>query len=90
MHIRPALQSEFAFLSNLAAQSEAYWGYDSEYMDKFKSIYKLTEDFIINNPTFVLENNEDIIGFYSLWVKEPMVSLELFFIDSKYIRQGYG
>ena len=38
-------------------------GYDSEFMEKFKAIYKITEDYIRDNPTLVLIENSSIIGF---------------------------
>ncbi|HOK63416.1 MAG TPA: GNAT family N-acetyltransferase [Soehngenia sp.] len=89
MNIRRAYPTEADILTDLAVESEAYWGYDKKFLDTFKTIYKISEDFIINNPTFVLEEDK-IIGFYSIIESSEGVILEYFYIDPSYIRKGYG
>lgn len=90
MHnIRLAKTSEAEKLTNLAIRSEAHWGYDAVFMDKFKEIYKVTEDFIENNPTFVVCENDEVIGFYAIISKEKN-ELEYFYIDPQFIGKGYG
>ena len=90
MVIRPAEGSEAKKLTDLAIQSEAYWDYDSVYMEKFAEIYKITEDFLSRNPTFVLIDNDLIIGFYSVLVNKEENSLEYFYINPRFIGKGYG
>ena len=77
-NIRRARKDESKLLSNIAFNSEAYWGYDSDYMDEFKSIYYISEEFIENNPTVVIENGDDV-GFYGILLCEQDISLEFFF-----------
>ncbi len=88
--VRLAETRESDILTNLAVQSEAYWGYDLKFMDNFKKLYKVTEEMIINHPTYVLEENEQIIGFYSINRDFKKASLEYFYIDPSYIGKGYG
>jgi N-acetylglutamate synthase-like GNAT family acetyltransferase len=88
--IRRAKVDEAEALTNIAIKSEAYWGYDDEYMEKFKSVYKVTEEFLNNNPTFVIEKDGDITGFYGVLTEDYETSLEYFFIEPKYIGHGYG
>ena len=90
LNIRPAAAHECEFLSQIAYKSEAYWGYDAEYMEKFRSVYRVTEDSIRQNRTYVAENHDQIIGFYALSESEATVELEYFFIEPEYIGQGYG
>lgn len=90
MNIRRAYPKEADILTDLAVESEAYWGYDKKFLDTFKIIYKVSEDYIINNPTFVLEDNDQLIGFYSIVESGEGVVLEYFYIDPSYIRKGYG
>ncbi len=90
LSIRIAKMNESEILSNIAARSEAYWGYDSIYMEKFRTIYKVTEEFISKNTIFVIEEGNDIIGFYVVLTENDMNSLEYFFIEPQYIGQGYG
>lgn len=90
LNIRRANENEAETLTNIAIRSEAYWGYDAEFMERFKTIYKITEELINNQPTFVLERDEDIVGFYSLLIKKNEASLEYFYIEPQFIGKGYG
>lgn len=90
VNIRNAKVDEYDILTDIATKSEAYWGYDSDYMSKFKSIYNVSEEFISNNPTVVIEEDKNIVGFYGVIYKNSEVSLEYFFIEPKYIGKGYG
>jgi N-acetylglutamate synthase-like GNAT family acetyltransferase len=79
-----------SILTHIAIKSEAYWGYDFEFMKKFKSVYKITEDFIQNNPTYGIIDENVIIGFYGILINERETSLEYLFIEPQYIGKGYG
>lgn len=90
VNIRNAAVGEYDILTDIAARSESYWGYDSDYMDRFKSFYSVSKEFINNNPTVVIEEDDEIVGFYGLINKSDEMSLEYFFIQPKYIGKGYG
>ncbi|MGC7873381.1 GNAT family N-acetyltransferase [Desulfosporosinus sp. SYSU MS00001] len=90
LRIRSAKTGESETLTNIAIRSEAYWGYGSSYMEKFQSIYKMTEEFIIKNPTFVIEEDQNLLGFYGILTNNNDSILEYFFVDSIYIGHGYG
>ncbi|VBB06733.1 acyl-coa n-acyltransferase [Lucifera butyrica] len=88
--IRRARKADCKTLTAIAVRSEAYWGYDSGYMEKFTSVYKVTEDFIGHNPAFVIEENEEIIGFYGVLIGPGEISLEYLYIEPESIGKGYG
>lgn len=88
--IRRAQICEAKILTDLVVRSEAYWGYDSTFMENFKSLYRVTEQFINNNETFIIEENEDIIGFYALLIDEKETSLEYLYVEPICIGKGYG
>jgi len=90
LNIRSAKVAEYEILTNIAIESESYWNYDSEHMEKFKTEYKVTEEFISNNVTFIIEKNETIIGFYGLVIENNETSLEYLYIVPEYINKGYG
>jgi N-acetylglutamate synthase-like GNAT family acetyltransferase len=89
-YILAAEGHEASELSRIAIESESYWGYDSDYMDKFKVIYQVTEEFIRKNPTFILYEDGRIIGFYALLIKPEGNELEFFYIEAQCIGKGYG
>lgn len=85
-----ASPKDIDLLASLEIRSESYWGYDSDFMDKFKRIYLITEEFILNNPTYILKDDEIIIGFYGILLNNDEVSLEYLFIEPAYIGKGYA
>ncbi len=89
-HILAAGGNEANELNRIAIESESYWGYDSDFMDKFKIIYQVTEEFIKGNQTFILYEDERIIGFYSISNKPKGNELEYFYIEPHCIGKGYG
>ena len=85
-----ASPKDLEVLANLEIRSESYWGYSNEFMDRFKEIYLITKEFIINNPTYILKDDDNIIGFYGILLNDVEDSLEYLFIEPKYIGKGYG
>lgn len=90
VNIRSAKLDKYDILTDVAFKSEANWGYESDYMNNFRSIYNVSKEFINNNPTVVIEDNSNIVGFYGIINRENEASLEYFFIEPKYIGKGYG
>lgn len=90
INIRLAAAPENQLLADIAFKSEAHWGYETDYMERFRAIYKVTEDFIKYNPTYVIEEYDGIIGFYGLSRNYKEISLEYFFIEPQSIGKGYG
>ncbi len=90
VHIRPAETHEAGKLTSIAIKSEAYWGYDPEFMKNFEEIYKVTEDFIRENPTFVMQEEDTVVGFYAVIAGEKQNELEYFYIEPQRIGKGYG
>ncbi|MGH4120373.1 GNAT family N-acetyltransferase [Clostridium sp.] len=90
MNIRSAEVDECEILTKIAIESESYWNYDSEHIEKFKSFYRVTEKFISNNLTFVIEKDGNIVGFYGFIIENNEPSLEYLYIDPQYINKGYG
>lgn len=88
--VRQAKLDEAESLTNLSTRAEAYWGFDDEYMARFKVLYKITKEFINDNLTYVMHDEDKIIGFYSIMQKGKEASLEYFFIEPEFIGKGYG
>ncbi|MBU3143801.1 GNAT family N-acetyltransferase [Clostridium sp. CF012] len=89
-YILAAIGYEASELSRIAIKSESYWGYDYDFMDKFKVIYEVTEEFIRKNPTFIIYENDKIVGFYTILIKPEGNSIEYFYIEPQCIGKGYG
>ena len=84
--IRQALPREVEYLSGLAFRSKSYWGYSDRFMQE--CLEELTVDayYIENNPTFVIEEAGNTVGFYSLeHISASEVELSLLFVDPAFI-----
>lgn len=90
VEVRRAKPEEAEILTDIAVKSEEYWGYDSAFMESFKVLYKVTGEFIEENLTFIIEEGEKHIGFYSILISDKETSLEYFYIEPEFIGQGYG
>ncbi|MDA3898249.1 MAG: GNAT family N-acetyltransferase [Desulfobacteraceae bacterium] len=85
-----ALPSEADVLQEIARKSKMYWGYDDEYMKKWKHDQLLTPSFISHNPVFALKDGEDIVGFFAFDLNFNPIDLKHFWIDPKFTRAGVG
>ncbi|MCJ7691722.1 MAG: GNAT family N-acetyltransferase [Clostridiaceae bacterium] len=90
LNIRSAKADEYKILTNIAIESESFWEYDSDHIEKFKAVYKVTEEFISSNSTFVIEKDGNIVGFYGFIIENNEPSLEYLYIKPQYINKGYG
>lgn len=88
--LRFATEDQSDLLSELAYRSEAYWGYDEAYMNRFRLFYNVGKDFISHNTVCVLEGGSDIIGFFGLSEKTEEWQLEYFYITASHIGKGFG
>ncbi len=59
-------------------------------MESFKTIYRVTEEFITTNPTFVLEEDNNLVGFYGISINNKETALEYLYVKPKEIGKGYG
>lgn len=88
--IRNAKIKEAEELTKLAAESEAYWGYDEEFMEIYKIIYSVTPEIISENITYVLEEENEIRGFYVVIQEAYLGVIEYFYVKPQYMGKGYG
>lgn len=76
-------------LTNLAAEAEAYLCHDEEFIEIYKIIYNVTQEIINENTTYILEEENEIIGFYAVVQEAYLGILEYFYIKPKYMDKGY-
>lgn len=88
--IRRAQTCEADILTDIAIRSEAYWGYDADFMNNFKTIYRVTARFVEENPTYVAENVDRIIGFYGVSKCDNETELEYLYVEPEHIGKGIG
>jgi GNAT superfamily N-acetyltransferase len=89
--LRRALPEEAAPLSALAFRSKAHWGYSDDFMRACRAELSLSPAYIHTHPTFVLESNGEVIGFYALErLSGDEVELGYLFVEPAAIGRGHG
>jgi len=83
----------------LAHKSEAHWGGSDAFMDEFDRSFNITEEFLKNNPVFLMKDPDgDIVAFWGLiFLPEKTTEsgkvwaeLEYFYVDVTELGYGHG
>lgn len=87
---RKAEKRDVPSLRMLAVRSEAVWGFDEQFLRIFDENYNITEQFVENNTSFVLEEHGKILGFWGIIRQKDIAELEFLYVDVKHIGKGVG
>lgn len=91
MTIEKANINDNETLTAITKKSKAYWGYSAEQIQKWDKNLTISQDYIRNNNTFKLTENDLILGYYSyLFENEKTVKLDNLFILPEHIGKGFG
>lgn len=91
MTIEKANITDNETLTSITKKSKAYWGYSAEQIQKWDKNLTISQDYIRNNNTFKLTENDLILGYYSyLFENEKTVKLDNLFILPEHIGKGFG
>ena len=88
--IRRATERDAAGLTGLALRSKAVWGYGAAFMAACRAELTITADGIAARPTWVLEEQGAILGFYQLRTAGDVAEVAQFFIAPRRLRGGLG
>lgn len=78
-------------LTEISFISKKYWNYSDEWMEIWKDDLTLTENFIINNHIYHLENEKnEILGFYAFVKHDNYIELDSLFVLPENIGKGIG
>lgn len=81
MPIRPAIKSDAPTLTTLSFESKGHWGYPKEYFEIWKNELTITSEYIQKNDVFVWEEENKILGYYSIAKLTDDVELAGIIID---------
>ena len=94
MSIRRATPEEASCLSRLACESKAHWSYCASQLADWKDDLAISATSIAGEPTFVIEEGGQVVGFYQLG-REPRggaegLQLEHLWIKPAAMGKGHG
>lgn len=90
MRIRQAIPQEAATLTQIALDAKRHWGYPDHWIQLWLSDLTITSDFISDNPVFVAESDDEILGFYALVLHDGKAELEHMWVAPAHIGEGVG
>ena len=89
--IRRALPNEAACLSELALRSKASRNYSREFIAACRDELTVEDSYLRKYPTFVIEVEGVVTGFYSLgYLSREKIALGFLFVEPGVIGKGYG
>lgn len=88
--IRQAAVSEAAFLSALAVEAKAHWGYSVDTIESWRQQLQISSADIASKPIFVGVVDGKIAGFYSLTPSRSVWELESLWVAPPFMRRGVG
>jgi len=99
--VRQANTDEADILTKISFASKGYWGYPKEFYDIWSDELTINSDYIQKNDVFVIENEDSILGYYSIVELRDNIEisgvriskgfwLEHMFVEPKSIGKGLG
>jgi GNAT superfamily N-acetyltransferase len=88
--IRRAEAADATALTSLARSSKAFWGYDAAFMEACRAELTLDARGIVDDPTFLIEAERGILGFYRLRLQGSGADIRMFFVAPEAVRFGIG
>jgi len=88
---RPATLNDLPLLNRLMREGKGYWGYPEEGLDRFMKTFGIRDEtYFEKGFGFIAESSQDVIGHYLFKTNETPPMLDHFFLETKFIGQGYG
>lgn len=91
LNYREIRTSDREIMKILMRAGKGYWGYPEDGLDRFMANFGNRDDSYFQNAFgFMVEENNNVIGYYAFKteIDEPM--LDDFFLDTQLIGKGYG
>jgi GNAT superfamily N-acetyltransferase len=87
---RPAQPHEASVLADLQNRSSTHWGYPPDFFDWAPEAHVIPEEYVRDNPVYLLEEDGRIIGFYGFTMEDDEMLLDKLFVDIDRIGTGMG
>lgn len=90
MEIRKAVPNEAGKLSEIALQAKRHWGYPENWIEHWKADLTITPEFITGNEVYVAAEDDEVVGFCALTLKEGIAELEHMWVKPEHMGAGVG
>lgn len=90
MIFEPVTVADCEELTNVAMRSKRHWGYSKEEMELWNVNLSISEEFINSHTVIKATLEDEIVGFFALEEISPTTRIAQYWIDTPYMRKGYG
>jgi N-acetylglutamate synthase-like GNAT family acetyltransferase len=90
LQIRKAQTEEAETLTAIAIAAKRYWGYPENWIEHWRDELTITPEFVNQHDVFVAEENNRVLGFYALIVKNEKAELDHLWVAPEDIGRGVG
>lgn len=90
MIIRPAAKEEADRLSQIAHDAKRYWGYPEHWIKHWQDDLTISADFVAANQVFLAEEDNQVLGFYALILRQKKAELDHLWVAPEHIGSGVG
>jgi GNAT superfamily N-acetyltransferase len=87
---RRAVPDDSLRLSELTLASKAHWGYDEAFMERARPDLVVTREYLEANECWVVDNDGEVVGWFSLVDVPGSLLLDNFFLLPGHIGAGLG
>lgn len=87
---RRARPGEAQGLADLQNRSSTHWGYPPGFFDWAPGAREIPENYVRDNPVYVLEEHGRVVGFYGFTKEDGELLLDKLFVDIDRIGSGCG
>lgn len=88
--IRRAQPNEGSDLTELAIRSKSFWPYSADYIKKCRTPLTVDAAYVRRWPTYVLEDENQLLGFYSFFENNDRRWLDNLWLEPSAIGSGMG
>ena len=90
MIIRRGLSADADNLTQLAHNAKRHWGYPEHWIQHWQDDLTITPDFVATNQVFVAEEDDQVLGFYALIIRQDKAELDHMWVAPEHIGSGVG
>ena len=90
MKIRRATTEDAATLTKIAHDAKRHWGYPEHWIQHWQDDLTISPEFIAANEVYAAQNEEEVVGFYALILREQKAELDHMWVSPALIGTGVG
>ena len=91
LQFRPIVPMDLPLINRLMRAGKGYWGYSEKGLDRFMQTFGIADEAYFDKAFgYIAESLHETIGYYLFKTEKDTLELDHFFLETRFIGQGYG